>query len=184
MKDTLVILMDCWDYKPGETSSKDNLRSTMCKNINDFVEDNSNRIHMVVDAHYDLANRPAHPDISKEDWRVSVLHMEDVDPVVQIIHDQKIKNVYYLGIHWNRCIRNRQLGYVQIMERLQGLGIQVNIYTVKNCTLENIHTERRQHAPVYERVPDFASDPVTELKHVEGDIWQILGTRKDWNGKI
>jgi len=178
MKDSIVILMDCWDYTPGEVTAQANLRKSMCENINDFVVDNSYRICKVFNTQY---GETLNPDIDLRSWPVPAEDTLLLDPIIKTIKDHSIKTVWYMGIHWNMCIRHRPTGYQPLIESLTKQQIDLKILAKQCCTLKHV----KQHGKVIrEEVPDFANDPVTELEHVEGDTWQILGTRKDWNGKI
>ena len=178
MKDSIIILMDCWDYSPNEVTAKDNLRKPMCENINQFVREHYGQIAKVFNTQW---GRILNPNIGLRTWGLPVEDTLVLDPILKTIKDNKIKYVWYMGIHWNMCIRHRATGYQPLIEQLTSQGIDVNIYVNQNCTLKHVKQHNRV---VREQIPDFASDSVTELKHIEGDTWQILGTRKDWDGTI
>jgi len=170
--------MDCWDYSPNDVTAKDNLRKPMCENINEFVNKHSNRLAKVFNTQW---GRKLNPHIGLHTWPVEVEDTWVLDPIIKTIQEIHIKTVWYMGIHWNMCIRHRPTGYQPLIERLTKHGLDVNIYARENCTLKHVKHHGRV---VCERVPDFATDPVTELQHVQDQTWQILGTRKDWDGTI
>jgi hypothetical protein len=48
----------------------------------------------------------------------------------------EIKNIYFLGTAWEKCLRYQPLGYESILEEVSNL----NILTNKNCILSEIHS--------------------------------------------
>ena len=170
--------MDCWDYTPGDITAKDDLRKPMCENINAFIDENSHRVCKVFNTQW---GRILNPNIGLRSWAVPVEDTLLLNSIIKTIKDNNIKTVWYMGIHWNMCIRHRPTGYQPLIDALTTQQIEVKILAKQSCTLKHVKHDGKV---IREEVPDFANDPVTELEHVEGDIWQILGTRKDWNGKI
>jgi hypothetical protein len=108
--------------------------------------------------------------------------------VIDIVQDKNYKfNIWLLGMHWNRCVRTRLLGYLNLLETLTTENLDVKVLTKMDCVLENL-IERRGVPGIssitYERFPDFNRETVTDLQHVEEQVYQILGTHHNWDGTI
>ena len=178
MKDSIIILMDCWDYSPNDITAKNNLRKPMCENINQFVREHRGQIAKVFNTQW---GRILNPNIGLRTWGLPVEDTWVLDPILKTIKDNKIKYIWYMGIHWNMCIRHRPTGYQPLIEALTRQQIDLKILVNQSCTLQHV---KQNGKVIREEVPNFALDSVTELEHVQDQTWQILGTRKDWDGTI
>lgn len=183
MPNTAVILMDCWAYSDSDPMRAANLRSQLCANINNFFQHNAQNISVTINACYypgtlnPLINVDACPGF------VNATEQEDFAK----IYDKYLPTViYYLGMHWNRCIRTRPLGYAVVQEILKHRATKpVHLLAKQSCTIELVeHRPGKQYSPTYERWPDFARDSVTELDHVHDDVYEIVGIHKDWDGRL
>jgi hypothetical protein len=60
-----------------------------------------------------------------------------------LLHPE-IKNIYFFGMAWEQCVRNRPLGYESISEKMPNL----NILTNSKCVLStNIHSFNMENEP-------------------------------------
>jgi hypothetical protein len=182
MKSCVVILMDCWEYSDADPMRVADLRSKMCTNINHFFLQHQNTIQATINACYNPGK--LHHEI---DTNSCPGYVDATEPsqLLEIIEKTSANTVWYLGMHWNRCIRSRPLGYAVVKHLLSDRNKPVQLLAKQSCTLELIEVyPGKQHSPTYERVPNFAQDTVTELTHVEDDVYEIVGIRKDWDGKL
>ena len=170
--------MDCWAYKANETVlAKHNLRAPVMQNINKFL--------LNMDAHTLSAsynNTELHPSL---DVGLIDYHSTDLIFFKKLYELHQYKNIWYLGLHWNRCIRARELGYQYVSEYLHSINSQCKLLAKPSCTLELKEVyPGKQHSPVYEQGARFKDRTITLTKKIAEDTYVIKGTNPDWNGKI
>jgi hypothetical protein len=174
--DTVIILIDCWEYSPLNDSPESiqaDLRAQMCHNIRDFVEDEAPRIHRVYNALY---SGNLNPNLDLANWSVPVQFELILQPIIMDIIKHNIQQVYYMGQHWNNCIRWRLTGYRNLLAALRTGQHDVRVLAKQSCTLEHVIINDPWSG---ERFPDFANDAKTTMVPVKGDVWQILGGLPD-----
>jgi hypothetical protein len=178
MTKDLVILMDCWAYKDHETDlAEKDLRAPVMENINQFLR-SGNRD--VLSASY--ANMPLHKSL---DNNLIDFHSTDFNFFQELFNKNNYENIWYLGLHWNRCIRSRELGYQCVNEFLQSINKRCKILTKQSCTLELKETKPgKQYSPTYEQTANFKDQSITMTKKIAPDTYIIQETNPVWNGKI
>ena len=170
--------MDCWAYKANETVlAKHNLRNKVMQNINKFLLDVNAH---TLSASYD--NMELHPSLNAD---LIDYHSTDFNYFKKLYELHQYKNIWYLGLFWNRCIRTRELGYQVVSEYLQTKDFQCKLLAKPSCTLElkEVHPGK-QHSSVYEQDACFEDGTITLTKNIAEDTYVIQGTNPDWNGKI
>ena len=180
---SIVVLMDCWEYTEKDPMRTANLRSEMCVNINKFIANRTDSIQVVINACYS-------PGVLNQeiDTKIGTVFVDATTPeqFAKIYQQHSVDTIWYLGMHWNRCIRSRPLGYAMMQGILDKLTQKsVGLYAKQNCTIELIeYFPGVQHSPTFERFPNFQDDKVTELEHLSDDVYQIIGIKKNWDGKL
>lgn len=156
------------------------LRSRMCTNINNFFTQYQRFIKATINACYSPGILHHKIDKTKCPGYVDATEPQQF---VQVFKQHTVKDIWYLGMHWNRCIRSRPLGYAVVQELVHDQPVRM--LAKQDCTLElkEIYPGK-QYSPTYEREPDFTQDAVTDLKPVQDDVYQILGVKKTWDGKL
>ena len=179
MKNSLIILMDCWAYRDTEVDLQDkNLRKPVMQNINQFLQNNTS--YTVISACYN--HMPLHPDLNA---KLIDHHITTIEEFKNFFLSQNFDAIWYLGLHWNRCIRSRELGYQCVSEFIQQSSHQCKILTKPSCTLELKEVyPGKQHSPVYEQLANFEDQTITMTKKISFDEYLIQGTNPNWNGKI
>ena len=175
--------MDCWEYTEKDPMRTANLRSEMCVNINKFIANRTDSIQVVINACYN-------PGVlnTEIDTKIGTVFVDATTPeqFAKIYQQHSVDTIWYLGMHWNRCIRSRPLGYALMKEILAKLTQKsVKLYAKQDCTIELIEQHPvKQHSPTHEQFANFANDEVTELEHVYNDVYRIIGIKKTWDGKF
>lgn len=179
MKTSVVILMDCWAYQDSETElAEKNLRKPVMQNINQFLQNNTS--YTVVSACYN--HMPLHPDLNSE---LIDHHITTLDEFKNLFPACTFDVVWYLGLHWNRCIRSRELGYQCVGEYLQQINCNCKFMTKPSCTLELKEVRPgKQHSPVYEQPADFQNQRITVTEKTDHDEYIIHGTNPEWDGRV
>jgi hypothetical protein len=119
------------------------------------------RLHVARDTTYDTER--THPSIlnytSPSKFQIAMHWAWQLEYYLHL--NPEIKNVYVFGVAWDRCVRNRTLGYLALTE-IQG----INVLTKTKCVL----TSDLQH-------PNLDLDP--DWVKVADDTYQyVLGNKK------
>ena len=119
------------------------------KKIKDLWENNNQLI---------LPERNTHPLIlnylNKNKIQITMTQLWELEYYLSIF--PKIKNIYVLGKSWEKCIKNRPLGYKNLI-KLPDINILTNTTCVKTVNRKN---------------PNLSNDPNWE--HVTEEIWVMI----------
>lgn len=168
MRKKVVVLIDCWDFQNTDhkRNKKNNFRRTAFKHIQHFVE--NTKIHLVVDSIYD---EEPHPNIQKLIERHNVKKILELQPFVRkIFSDQSPIDLYYMGMHWNVCIRDRPVGWSNILSYISDNNIDCRILFKENTIVAYDEKE-------IEHWPNFEQDKRTLCSKINDTTWQLLGPR-------
>lgn len=89
------------------------------RNVRKLVEDQFKDINTVIIAAYD--NIPAVKDY--QHLPAEKIYTTDIDTVISFIRKNNIKKIYFCGMAWDRCVKDRELGFVNLYRLLKDLDI-------------------------------------------------------------
>ena len=166
----VVVLVDCWDYVFAYQHSddyfinfKNNLRKIAFENIHNFILNND--VDSIVTASYGYPLHAKLRPLKKNANCIEILELRDFEEKV-FVDDSPI-DIYYMGAHWNACIRNRPVGWRNVQHLAQEKNIDCRIL-FKNKTLIDEVDGR------LECWPDFDNDKETLSYKVNDDTWQLV----------
>ena len=100
-----------WIYHDLDINIKNNIRYYVFSNIKKFIA--NNHVDLIVDATYD---RPIHsilaPVVNSKNC-IKILELSDFEN--RVLSDNEPLDIYYMGMHWNQCIKNRPVGWENVL---------------------------------------------------------------------
>ena len=169
-KKLVVVLVDCWDYVFAYQHSdeffvnfKNNLRKTAFHNICNFIL--NNEVDLVVTASYEYPMHAKLRPLKKLDNCIEILELDKFENTV--FADDSPIDIYYMGAHWNACIRNRPVGWRNVQSIARKKNIDCRIL-FKNKTLIDEIDGR------FECWPDFDNDRETLSHRINDDTWELV----------
>jgi hypothetical protein len=124
----------------------------------------SKKIKDLYDVHWEYNKRPSFPErkthplilnyVNENKIQINMTRLWELEYYLSIC--PKIKNIYVLGKSWEECIKNRPLGYKNLIE-----FPNINILTNTNC----VRTLDRKN-------PDLSNDP--DWEQVTEEIWVMI----------
>lgn len=126
---SLVILIDYWD---SENPNEKNIRDILFQNIVDTVPTIPN-LKLVVHSSYDQEKYHPNQFIHNYTWPCQKTNLFYASELKDYINSEKvdIQNFFVMGMHWDRCIKNRDLGWKSLKTNFPNK----KIFTVENCIL-------------------------------------------------
>jgi len=166
----VVVLVDCWDYVFAYQHSddfkynfKNNLRKIAFENIHNFVLNNA--ADLIVTASYGYPMHSKLRPLKKLDNCIEILDLDEFENTV-FVDDSPI-DIYYMGAHWNACIRNRPIGWRNIQSVAQEKNIDCRILFKNKTLIDEIDGQ-------FECWPDFDNDDETLSFKINDDTWQLV----------
>lgn len=157
----IAILIDCWDH-PNELYGK------LFSNINDFVEEKQDSLHSVIAATYDKKNLgELSGKINVRGWRCPTVDMEQLPVFLEYIKELDIGNIWYAGAAWNKCIKDRPLGWENLQYFLRNKNPNGKILFRENCILASRFGIGEPYWP------DLESETMTPVKRINLQDWQL-----------
>ena len=144
---TIAVLIDLWDNKKRNTNQ-------LAKNVVNFVN-SSDHIEITCGGIYGLVTGEKRPnpslrnlkkpfvDISSEIYRENKYNYFDpllLKRLLKVHKYRHIKNICVMGASWDKCVKNRPLGYISLKKHLPNKNIVINknfIYEFDEETILN-----------------------------------------------
>ena len=125
-RNQIVVLIDCWDYDKNDLDAnvENNIRYHVFSNIKKSIA--NNHIDLIVNATYD--NRAIHSilkPIVKSKKCVKILELLDFEN--KVLDGNEPLDVYYMGMHWNQCIKNRPVGWENVLSVIKRKAVDCRI---------------------------------------------------------
>ena len=122
----VVVLIDCWDYDKNDLDAnvENNIRYHVFSNIKKSIA--NNHIDLIVDATYD--NRTIHPEltsVASSKKCVKILELSDFEN--KVLSGNEPLDIYYMGMHWNQCIKNRPVGWENVLTVVKRKAVDCRI---------------------------------------------------------
>ena len=130
---TIAVLIDLWDNKKQMTNQ-------LAENVVNFVN-TSDHIEITCGGIYGLVTGERKPnpslrnlkkpfvDISSEIYRENKVNFFDPLLLKRLLKTNKykhIKNICVMGAGWDKCVKNRPLGYISLKKHLPNKNIVIN----------------------------------------------------------
>lgn len=126
---TAVVIIDYWDSENAVESTIrnklfDNIISTTC---------NIPNLKLVVKSCYERDRFTANQRIDSFMWPCDTIEAYSADQLRQYLSDKQlaINNIVIMGMHWDRCIKNRDIGWLSLHE----IFPEIDVYVVEGCVL-------------------------------------------------
>jgi len=122
----IAVLIDCWDYDDYDLDAnvQNNIRCHVFSNIKKFIT--NNHVDLIVDATYD--NRPIHPTLASvvnSKKCIKILELSEFEN--KVLDGNEPLDVYYMGMHWNQCIKNRPVGWENVLSVIKSKAMDCRI---------------------------------------------------------
>ena len=120
-KQKLIIIIDAWHRNLlNRILFWMSDQSLLFKRIRKFVEYNLSDIHTIVVASYD--------NIPTDDYILNlpgnIIQTIDIKVLFKILEENKeINQIYFCGSAWDICVKNRELGYLNLYKLLKNTNI-------------------------------------------------------------
>ena len=82
----------------------------------------------------------------------------------KLLCSDSIENIYFCGTAWDKCVRDRPLGYLSVYDLVQKLGLKINFFIKRDCVLDsnanyfipelNPDWEETENKGIYKFVPE------------------------------
>lgn len=130
-KQKIAIIIDPWEIKSFlvklfyfTSDQRKLLNAVKC-----LIDQKKEEIDTVVIASYD--NIPAMKEYF--DLPIDKIYTVNTDIVLSMIEKNNINGIYFCGMSWDRCVKNRDLGYENLYKILKDKG--VDILVKKDCVI-------------------------------------------------
>ena len=137
---TIAVLIDLWDNKKRNTNQ-------LAENVVNFVN-LSDHIEITCGGIYGLVTGEKKPNPSLRNLKkpfVDINKYNYFDPLLlkrllKVHKYRHIKNICVMGASWDKCVKNRPLGYISLKKHLPNKNIVINknfIYEFNEETILN-----------------------------------------------
>lgn len=107
----------------------------MFKNIKKLVESDQN-IDTVIFASYDQETRPIDNLYLKWNTKKTSMWITEEFKINKILLENKVEKIFMCGSSWDRCVKNRPLGYKNLKKIIDDNNLDTGIYVKKDCVVD------------------------------------------------
>ena len=154
--------MDCWPYNPKERkiTKKQNLRKIAFSKIVSHLKNNS--VDLIIDSIYD---RDPHPIIKESSEYKKSIACYDLETFVDLVFSDNLPvDIYYTGLHWNMCIKDRPTGWKNVLNYVNKNKLDCRILFKEKTVLAVGYNGK-----IFDYWPSYGSI----CKKIDKNIWQL-----------
>ena len=161
MKSIAVILIDCWD---STDSKEQKIRDSLFQNIIVNISKLDN-LKIVIKSSYDVLDHTPNKSIHNYNWSVPSVEVHTTHDLRNFLINNKIHidNFILMGMHWDRCLMNRDLGWKSLLKSFPNN----KVFVVSDCMLALDNHKKQSYWP------NLNNDD--RCIHFENNFYQIIG---------
>ena len=193
MSNDIVIIIDCWAGFIGPTDLRTKMCQNIISSINNInpaltvlatygsneIHDNYLKTHNPwVRSFWEYfpeftdcrknKNQETHNLILESNFdckQIALTRFWQLEYLLNVIPN-RIDRAWYFGLHWNRCIRDREIGWFNLKNHYnKNKNQKIEIIFKDNCTLKLLDNENCEDWPLFEY------DEMTRCRELGNNTW-------------